>query len=146
MFGQDGSHDVNQNMMPLQIRIARPVTNLNRAKTMYCAGLDLRVIGRFDDHAGFDGVMLGRAGLQYHFEFTTCRNHPVMPNPTTEDLTVFYIADAAEWQRASAQMLAAGFEPVASNNPYWDVHGRTFQDPDGYRTVLQNAVLDTVMY
>ena len=116
---------------------------------MYCAGLDLRVIGRFDDHAGFDGVMLGRdvecGGLQYHFEFTTCRNHPVMPNPTLEDLIVFYIADAVEWQRVSAQMLAAGFESVASNNPYWDVHGRTFQDPDGYRTVLQNAVWEPVV-
>jgi hypothetical protein len=36
-------------------------------------------------------------------------------------------------------MLAAGFREVASFNPYWDARGRTFEDPDGYRTVLQNA-------
>jgi hypothetical protein len=24
-------------------------------------------------------------------------------------------------------------------NPYWDRSGRTFEDPDGYRVVLQNA-------
>ncbi|WP_407668571.1 hypothetical protein [Paraburkholderia dilworthii] len=25
-------------------------------------------------------------------------------------------------------------------NPYWDVSGQTFADPDGYRVVMQNAV------
>jgi hypothetical protein len=37
-------------------------------------------------------------------------------------------------------MMAAGYEPVSSFNPYWDRVGRTFEDPDGYRVVLQNAV------
>ena len=111
---------------------------------MYCEGLGLRVIGSFADHAGFDGVMLGRADLQYHFEFTVCRAHPVRPSPTPEDVTVFYIPDTNEWQLALARMQAAGFQPVAANNPYWDVHGRTFADFDGYRTVLQNAAWEGV--
>ena len=36
-------------------------------------------------------------------------------------------------------MRGAGFEPVTSFNPYWDVQGVTVEDPDGYRLVLQNA-------
>jgi hypothetical protein len=36
-------------------------------------------------------------------------------------------------------MLAAGFRQVTSFNPYWDVRGRTYEDEDGYRIVLQNA-------
>ncbi len=36
-------------------------------------------------------------------------------------------------------MKAVGFEPVRSLNPYWDVRGRTFEDPDGYRVVLECA-------
>ena len=64
--------------MQTHLRIARPVTDLKRAKTMYCEGLGLRVIGSFADHAGFGGVMLGRADLQYHFEFTVCRAHPAV--------------------------------------------------------------------
>jgi hypothetical protein len=36
-------------------------------------------------------------------------------------------------------MQHAGFAPVPSYNPYWDVTGRTFEDPDGYRVVLQCA-------
>lgn len=125
--------------MQHHLRIARPVRNLQRTTSMYCAGLGLRILGRFDDHEGFDGVMLGRAGTSYHFEFTHCRSHPVDPKPTLEDLAVFYLPDASEWQTACASMLAAGFKPVASLNPYWDVRGRTFEDPDGYRVVLQNA-------
>ncbi len=121
------------------LRIARPVADLERAKAMYSAGLDLHVIGHFEDHAGFDGVMLGRADLQFHFEFTHCRTHPVTPSPTVEDVTVFYTPDENEWQLVCTRMLAAGFQQVASFNPYWDVHGRTFVDLDGYRTVLQNA-------
>jgi len=35
-------------------------------------------------------------------------------------------------------MVEAGFNVVNSLNPYWDVNGRTFVDPDGYRVVIQN--------
>jgi hypothetical protein len=28
---------------------------------------------------------------------------------------------------------------VRSYNPYWEEAGVTFEDPDGYRVVLQNA-------
>ncbi|MFC5473934.1 VOC family protein [Paraherbaspirillum soli] len=125
--------------MKCHLRIARPVSDLSQTSSMYCEGLGLRVLGSFEGHEGFDGVMLGRAGSSYHFEFTHCRTHPVEPNPTSEDLTVFYLPDSTEWKDRCASMLAAGFRQVASFNPYWDARGRTFEDLDGYRVVLQNA-------
>jgi len=36
-------------------------------------------------------------------------------------------------------MLAAGFTQVTAFNPYWEVRGRTYEDRDGYRIVLQQA-------
>lgn len=125
--------------MPQHLRIARPVSNLSLSTTMYCSGLELSIIGSFQDHNGFDGVMLGQVGSNYHFEFTNCRSHPVQPSPTAEDLAVFYIEASPEWQSACARMLAAGFKQVTSFNPYWEQSGRTFEDVDGYRIVLQNA-------
>jgi len=125
--------------MPRHLRIARPVVNLAETQAMYCEGLGLRVIGSFANHEGFDGVMLGLSGASYHFEFTSCRAHPVAPTPTSEDLVVFYIPARAEWECACSKMLAAGFRHVASLNPYWELLGRTYQDHDGYRVVLQNA-------
>ena len=106
---------------------------------MYCTGLGLAEIGRFENHEGFDGVMLGKADLHYHFEFTYCRTHPVAPSPTPEDLIVIYVPDPVEWQHACASMLSAGFTEVTPFNPYWKQRGRTFEDHDRYRVVLQQA-------
>jgi hypothetical protein len=106
---------------------------------MYCRGLGLGIIGSFQNHEGFDGVMLGLEGSSYHFEFTHCPTHPVAPAPTAEDLLVFYIPAPAEWEAACTSMLAAGFKQVSSFNPYWENRGHTYEDPDGYRVVLQQS-------
>lgn len=125
--------------MPLHLRIARPVTDPTAAADLYCRGLGLTVLGSFSDHDGFDGVMLGKRGAGFHFEFMRSRAHPVRPAPTVEDLVVLYVPEPASWAAACARMLGAGFIGVASFNPYWDRHGRTFEDADRYRTVLQQA-------
>ena len=125
--------------MPLTLRIARPVSALQRSATMYIQALGFHELGRFEDHEGFDGIILGRDSPDWHLEFTQCRHHPVAPSPTAEDLLVFYVPDAAEWHRLCAALLQAGFVEVASFNPYWQVSGRTFADPDGYRVVIQGA-------
>jgi hypothetical protein len=123
--------------MASHIRIAKPVSNLVRAREMYSHGLGLCVLGSFENHAGFDGVMLGVPGADYHFEFTHSPHHPVYPAPTVEDLVVFYIPGEAEWEAACARMLGAGFRQVVASNPYWEVRGRTYEDEDGYRVVLE---------
>ena len=106
---------------------------------MYCQGLRLRVLSSFREHDGFDGIMVGVPEAEYHLEFTQSRRHPVAPHPTPEDLLVFYYPDESEWRAACERMDAAGFEPVSSFNPFWDLHGRTYQDSDGYRVVLQQT-------
>lgn len=125
--------------MQAQIRIARPVSDISQSESMYCAALKLVVLARFRDHQGFDGIMLGRPGMDYHFEFTQCREHPVVPSSTPEDLLVFYVPDQQEWESVCDRFIDNGFNRVASFNPYWDVSGRTFVDSDGYRIVIQNA-------
>ena len=123
----------------MHLRIARPVSALERSVAMYRGGLGLVEVGRFENHDGFDGVMLGKPGEDYHFEFTYCRAHPVVPSPTPEDLVVLYMPDAAEWRGVCRAMLDAGFVEVEAFNPYWRQRGRTFQDHDGYRVVLEQA-------
>lgn len=122
-----------------RLRVARPVSDLARAVAMYREGLAFDLLGSFEGHDGFDGAMLGPRDGAYHLEFTVCRHHPVKPAPTPEDLVVLYLPEEGEWRAACARMAAAGFREVESFNPYWAAKGRTFEDPDGYRTVLQNA-------
>ena len=129
--------------MSLHVRVARPVTDIRRTEAMYREGLGLARLGHFEDHEGFDGVMLGAPGGPYHFEFTYCRTHPVAPTPTPEDLCVFYVPDRDAWHERCRLMAAAGFKVVTSLNPYWEINGRTFEDPDGYRTVLQCATWES---
>ena len=125
--------------MNTHLRVARPTDQLEAIVNMYRDGLDLDILGSFEDHQGFDGVMLGNARMDYHFEFTHHRGHPVGRAPTKDNLLVFYIPDRTEWERRVKQMETAGFMPVQSYNPYWDRLGVTFEDPDGYRIVIQNA-------
>jgi hypothetical protein len=106
---------------------------------MYKSGLGLSELGGFKNHEGFDGVMLGNPGADFHLEFTFCHRHPVRPAPTVEDILVFYIPDTEAWVQRCAAMLSAGFLEVQSFNPYWSTLGRTFQDADEYRVVIQRA-------
>jgi hypothetical protein len=124
--------------MTPHLRIARPVTDIERAANMYCQGLTLGILGSFRDHDGFDGIMVGAPGASYHLEFTRSRHHPVTPSPTPEDLLVLYYPSESEWHLAGERMSAAGFAAVSAFNPYWNERGRTYQDPDGYRVVLQD--------
>ena len=124
------------------LRVARPTDNLDVIVKMYQEGLDLEILGSFEDHDGFDGVMLGKPGAPHHLEFTSKRGDVHGKAPSQDNLIIFYMPDQAEWQEAHHRMIRAGFIHVKSFNPYWDVNGRTYKDVDGYRVVLQNAEWD----
>ena len=121
------------------LRVARPTNRLTELTRMYVEGLGLDVLARFANHDGFDGVVLGRPGDAYHLEFTSQRGHDVGDAPSKDHLLVFYVPDVREWNRRCEQMINARFRSVRSYNPYWDREGRTFEDIDGYRVVLQNS-------
>src|SRR5262245_1243676 len=103
--------------MHSHLRVARPTDHLPDLVRFYCDGLGLEKLAEFQDHAGFDGLMLGHPGLQYHLEFTTQRGHRAGRAPTPENLLVFYLPDQAEWARAVERMIQQGHTPVASANP-----------------------------
>lgn len=121
------------------LRVARPTDDLAAVIDFYRDGLGLTVLYEFKNHAGFDGVMLGYKGAQYHLEFTHKAGHKAGRAPTEDNLLVFYLPDDGEWGAAIARMEAAGHKPIKPFNPYWEKKGKTFEDPDGYRVVLQNS-------
>ncbi len=121
------------------LRVARPTDNLTAVVQFYRDGLGFEVLYEFTDHDGFDGIMLGHKGAAYHLEFTHKRGHTAGRAPSADNLLVFYLPDTAEWQQAVQRLERCGYKPVKAFNPYWDTQGRTFEDPDGYRIVLQNA-------
>ena len=120
-----------------KLRVARPTDNLQQVTRFYRDGLGFAELFRFENHAGFDGVMLGLPGAPYHLEFTTAHGSSTGRAPSEDHLLVFYLPDETEWKEAVARFERAGYAPVAPFNPYWKQLGATFEDPDGYRVVLQ---------
>jgi catechol 2,3-dioxygenase-like lactoylglutathione lyase family enzyme len=121
------------------LRVARPSDDLEALVKFYRDGLGFEVLYEFKAHGGFDGVMLGHKGAAYHLEFTRKAGHAVGRAPTADNLLVFYLPDGEDWKRAVERLEGQGYKAVESFNPYWDQKGKTFEDPDGYRVVLQNA-------
>ena len=133
---QHFNFNINNMASAAHLRVARPTNNIASLIPFYCAGLGFSELFRFQDHDSFDGVMLGSPKSPYHFEFTTKAGHDAGRAPTQDNLLVFYLPDKAAFEAAVARMTAAGIAAVPAFNPYWDIHGTTFEDADGYRVVL----------
>ena len=120
------------------VRIARPTGRLGEIRGFYVDGLGLPVIGSFEDHAGFDGLIVGLPGLAYHLEFTQPAGAAIEEGraPTDDINLVLYLRDGTAPATAS-RLTAMGFAVTSSPNPYWHDHGAiAIADPDGWRLIL----------
>lgn len=52
---------------------------------------------------------------------------------------MFYLPERTDWQATVDSMRAVGARQVNATLPFWDAQGLTFEDPDGYRVVLQQG-------
>lgn len=126
--------------MSIYLRMARPTDCLAKVVDMYRRGLELEIVASFQDHAGYDGVVLAGPGTDWEIEFTREEGVPAPRAPSQEHLLVVYEADRVLWHSRCDRMAEAGFASVAPVNPYWEERGITFEDPEGYRVVIQNDV------
>ncbi|MFD9381009.1 VOC family protein [Streptomyces sp. NPDC059999] len=119
------------------VRVARPSLDLEAAERFYVDGLGLDVLWRTSGHVSgeHDLVMVGPPGGGWHFELTHDPENPIAPSPTVDDLFVVYLGREPE-PALVQRLIEHGGTPVSSHNPYWDEHGVTVADPDGYRLVL----------
>lgn len=122
-------------MAAMQVRVARPTGDLERACAFYRDAVELPVLSSFDDHAGYSGVILGVPDATHQLELVF--HDEVEPSPTSEDQLVFYLGSAAAVTDRAARIEAAGYEPQLPPNPYWTREGAiAFVDPDGYWLIL----------
>jgi catechol 2,3-dioxygenase-like lactoylglutathione lyase family enzyme len=118
----------------MQIRIARPTRDLERAVAFYRL-LGLPVVASFEDHEGYSGVVLGLPDASRQLELV--HHAAENPAPTDEDQLVLYLGSAERVLQAAGRIRADGHEPRAAANPYWERNGAVcFVDPDGYWLIL----------
>jgi hypothetical protein len=121
------------------LRVARPTDNLIGISKMYIDGLGFKLLSEFHEHEGFDGAIIGHPDHPYHLEFTHHKGTSAGRAPTQDNLLVFYVPEQETWLACCTRMHAAGFTEVTSYNEFWDRSGKTFEDLDGYRVVLQHG-------
>ncbi|KAG1306578.1 hypothetical protein G6F60_005686 [Rhizopus arrhizus] len=122
-----------------QFRIARPTDKFEKIKEFYGEGLGLELIGSFEGHEGYDGVMYGLPDKKYHLEFTTQVDGSPCPAPTKDNLLVFYIPDQEKISVIMNRLNRLGYLETEPENPYWKAKGITIEDPDKWRIVLMNS-------
>lgn len=129
------------NSVPI-LRVARPTNDLAPLERFYMQGAGFRRLAAFEGHAGFSSIVLGYPRAPWHLELIREEGQIAPRAGSPEQLLVLYLPDPDEWRVAVDRMMAHGYEPVPAQNPYWEVVGKTFEDPDGYRLVFQNRAWD----
>lgn len=120
-----------------QLRVARPTNQLAAVESFYGGGLGLEEVGRFSDHAGYDGIIFGLPDRRLHLEFTQEAGAGPCRAPSRDNLLVFYVPEEVVRQEVSERLQRLGHQPVTAENPYWETIGAlSFEDPDGWGVVL----------
>lgn len=119
----------------MAVRVARPARDLDAAAAFYRDAVGLPVLGSFEGHDGYSGLILGLPDASRQLELVASADAD--PAPSAEDQLVVYLGSSTRVEAAAARISAAGHQPRVSPNPYWSNVGAVcFVDPDGYWLVL----------
>lgn len=119
----------------MQFRYARHSNNLEALIHFYQNLLGFKQLGKFENHAGYNGVFLGLPNTSWHLEFTES-DAKTQSIPDEDDLLVFYLENKEELENKIKKAREMGLSPKESKNPYWQKNGIEYTDPDGYGVVL----------
>lgn len=119
----------------MTLRVARHTDNLEKIEHFYVNILGFERLGGFQNHNNYDGVFIGKAGLDWHFEFTqseTKAKHVF----DEDDVIVLYPETIIAYIELTNRLLNHNIVSITASNPFWNENGKMFQDPDGYRIVI----------
>jgi catechol 2,3-dioxygenase-like lactoylglutathione lyase family enzyme len=117
------------------LRVARHTDDLERIENFYVDILGFERLGGFENHNNYDGIFIGKPGLDWHFEFTQSTEKAVH-SFDQDDVMVFYPKTIEDYNRLINTLLNNNISSITANNPFWNENGKMFLDPDGYRIVI----------
>ena len=119
----------------MKFRLARHTNNLETIEQFYCKVIGLENIGGFQNHNGYDGLFLGKRGIDWHLEFTQSTDSAIH-TPDEDDLLVFYVNSERELHNFKRLLAVKKIKEEEPKNPYWKSNGILVRDPDGFGVVV----------
>lgn len=121
----------------MQFRSARHTNRIKEIETFYTKILNLDILGDFKNHNGYDGLFIGKANTDWHLEFTTSSDE-VNHQFNEDDCLVFYPETQDEYEAVIKNLEFYRIEPIQAKNPYWNINGISFLDPDGFVVIVSS--------
>ena len=116
-------------------RYARHTEDLLRMELFYTRVVGLDKLGEFENHQGYNGIILGLAGIDWQLEFTTSSQKP-QRKFDDDDTLVFYLRTEDEFIGARKRIADSGVSTEIPRNPYWSANGIMISDPDGHHVIF----------
>jgi hypothetical protein len=117
------------------LRVARHTNNLEAIENFYVDVLGFEQLGGFQNHNNYDGLFIGKSGLDWHFEFTQSDSKAKL-NFDEEDVIVLYPKIISDYNDLINKLIHHNISTITAINPFWNENGKMIQDPDGYRIVI----------
>ncbi|WP_035643758.1 MULTISPECIES: VOC family protein [unclassified Flavobacterium] len=117
------------------LRVARHTDDLKRIEDFYVNVLGFEQLGEFQNHNNYNGIFIGKSGLDWHFEFTQS-NNKAKHTFDEDDVIVLYPKSILDYNNLINKLEHHNISTIAATNPFWNENGKMIQDPDGYRIVI----------
>ncbi|WP_026729842.1 VOC family protein [Flavobacterium denitrificans] len=117
------------------LRVARHTDDLKKIEDFYVNVLGFELLGEFQNHNNYNGIFIGKSGLDWHFEFTqsTTKAKHIFDD---DDVIVLYPKSIVDYNELIHKFESLNVSTITAANPFWNVNGKMIQDPDGYRIVI----------
>src|SRR5690606_30468611 len=111
----------------MNFRYARHTQKIESLVYFYTSILNFQILGKFENHDGYDGVFLGVKGENWHLEFTQNREKPVSVFDE-DDFLVFYPDSKKSYGEILENLKKFEVPLLEPKNPYWKDKGICFED------------------
>lgn len=119
----------------MTLRVARHTNDLKRIEDFYVDVLGFEQLGGFQNHNNYDGIFIGKSGLDWHFEFTQSES-PAKHIFDEDDVIVLYPKSISDYKNLISKLEQSNISTITAANPFWNENGKMILDPDGYRIVI----------
>ena len=101
----------------MKLRVARHTNDLEKIKVFYLSILEFELLGSFNNHDLYDGILIGNSNLDWHFEFTQS-NENAEHHFDEDDILVLYPETRKEYNSMINKILYSNTSIITSKNPY----------------------------